>query len=449
MTPSLEGPITTGAIERPVSVKQVDLAAHGYVEEEFFLSGVAHSYEAVGEHGTDGRWDVTADGSEEYRTRIVVRRPADRERFNGIVAVEWLNVSGGVEADPDWTYLGDELRREGYAYVAATVQRLGVHGGAGLVDPMGPPGGGLVGTNPERYGSLVHPGDRFAFDVYTDIATALRSSDIALGPLEAEHVVAVGESQSAYYLTTYINAFHPAARQYDAFFVHSRGGTAAPVGPGPVIDNPDIVLGARIRTDVDVPVFIFEAETDLEDRLDYSPARQEDTDRIRCWEVAGTAHADAYLVGPFADALGCVGRVNEGPQHVVVKAAFHALNRWMVDGSPPPSAPPLQLEPDRPPRVVRDIHGNALGGVRTPSVDVPVAALSGSPAPDSSILCSLFGSTTPFDQPTLDTLYPTRAAYETAFESSLDRAITAGFVLAADRATYLEESLAIVADWST
>jgi alpha/beta hydrolase family protein len=47
----------------------------------------------------------------------------------------------------------------------------------------------------------------------------------------------------------------------------------------------------RIRTDLDVPVFMFETQTDLA-VLGYAPAQQPNTARIRTWEVAGTSPAD-------------------------------------------------------------------------------------------------------------------------------------------------------------
>ena len=40
-------------------------------------------------------------------------------------------------------------------------------------------------------------------------------------------VAAIGESQSAAFLTTYVNAVDPLARVYDGFFVHSRFGSSA------------------------------------------------------------------------------------------------------------------------------------------------------------------------------------------------------------------------------
>ncbi len=436
------GPNTAGHIIDPTSPVPVDLAAHGYVEQEFFASGTATAYQPSKPLQADGGWAVKAQSSAPYRTRIVVRRPQDPKRFNGTVLIEWLNVSGGVEADADWAYLNPEIVRDGYAYVGVSAQAFGVHGGHAL---LGAPGasasGGLVAAEPARYGTLIHPGDQYSYDMFSQIGQALRGSGqpSALGSLHPSRLVAIGESQSAFFLTSYIDAFQPIKHVYDGFFVHSRGGSGAAL-TGQPIGSSDVPMGLKIRGDLGVPVFMFETETDVGPILDYGPARQPDTDRIRTWEVAGTAHADAYLVGSYAGVLGCNFTINEGPQHFVVQAGLHALNYWLVDGTPPARAARLELSVTGPPVIARDSLGNAVGGVRTPAVDVPVAALSGIAPAGASILCSLFGSTTPFDGTTLTRLYNDRGGYLSAYEASLGKAIAGGFLLSADRDALLEQA---------
>jgi hypothetical protein len=432
ITAELSGPITTGRLLAPVSPIAIDLAASGYVEEEFFASGTAASYRAQRGLGADGIWSVAPDDRAGYRTRLVVRRPAEEAAFNGTVVVEWLNVSGGIEASPDWSYVGHEMVRQGYAYVALSAQALGIDGGTGLVD-TGFPGSGLRHRRPERYDTLHHPGDRYSFDIYGQVAAALRdgAGGGVLGALRPGRVLGVGESQSAMFLTAYVNALAPLHGVFDGFFVHSRGGGAASLDGVPVGEGAPRVV--RIRDDLEVPVFVFETETDLGMRLDYGRARQPDTDRFRVWEVAGTAHGDAFLVGPVAHLLGCVGLINDGPHHVVAMAAVRALQRWVVDGTPPPLAAPLALASSDPPVVSRDALGNALGGVRTPDVDAPVSALSGEAPPGASVVCSLFGQTTPFDRATLTRLYGDESGYVAAHARALDEAVAGGFVLADDR----------------
>src|SRR5581483_10538262 len=170
---------------------------------------------------------------------------------------------------------------------------------------------------------------------------------------------------------------------------------------------------ARIRDDLDVPVLTLETETDLT-LLGYFAARQPDAKRCRLWEVAGAAHADAYslvagardlgtspgIVAPILTAspvpglIDCMRPVNSGPQHFVMSAAFAALDRWVRGGRPPRRAARLALR-GSPPAIVRDAHGNARGGVRTPPVDVPIAAFTGEQ--DGSLICRILGTTTPFD----------------------------------------------------
>ena len=122
-----------------------------------------------------------------------------------------------------------------------------------------------------------------------------------------------------------------------------------------------------------------ETQTDLI-QLGYAPAQQPNTAKIRTWEIAGTSHADAYSVGAAASILGCTTPVNSGPQHNVVQAAFTAFDKWVDDGTPPPSPPPFKLSSTQPATLALDAHGNVIGGVRTPAVDVPVSTLSGAPA---------------------------------------------------------------------
>src|SRR6185295_12396911 len=104
---------------------------------------------------------------------------------------------------------------------------------------------------------------------------------------------------------------------------------------------------AHIRGDLNVPVLTFETESDLT-FLGYVNARQEDSERFRLWEVAGTAHADTYTtvvgmtdLGNSPDAArlvltttpvpgfgACTAPINSGPHHFVLDAALAGLIRW-------------------------------------------------------------------------------------------------------------------------
>ncbi len=431
-------PPDSGVIEQPLSADPPDMAAHGYVEQEYFASGTAYEL-ASSSTPSDGRWTFTVGSAAPYTTRILVRRPSDPAKFDGNVVVEWMNVSAG-ESAPDWDYLNPALMDAGAAYVGVSAQALAVNGGTAILGSGA--SSGLRGLEPARYGDLHHPGDRYSLDMFAQIGRALRArAPSVLGGLHPTHVLAIGESQSAFYLTTYADTIQSVDGAYQGIFIHSRGGGAVPLGGG---DVTSAVNGhVRIRTDLHVPVFMFETQTDLV-QLGYAGARQPDSDRIRTWEVAGTSHADAFELGPAAGLLGCTTPVNDGPQHQVAQAAAVAFLRWVDHGTPPPSPAPFTLASTDPVRLALDAHGNVLGGVRTPAVDVPVATLSGAPPAGSSELCGLFGSTEPFTPQTLSALYGSTGGYVAAYTADLDRAIARGYLLASDRAALLAQAGQVV-----
>jgi hypothetical protein len=447
-SPTIEGPIT-GPGDVFLQSTSFDLAAVGYMREEYFIAGTASAYVNVGPLGADGRWTVTPGETAAYRTRLVVHRPVDRRRFNGTVVVEWLNVSGGLDAAPDWTMTHTALIRQGFAWVGVSAQRVGVEGGGGVIGVVDLP---LKTVNPARYGSLVHPGDSFSYDIFSQAGQALRqpTGPPPLGPLRPKRLIAAGESQSAFRLVTYIDAIHPVTHVYDGYLVHSRGGfgliTPLSEPPQPLIPIPD---NLPIRSDVDVPVLIFETETDLT-FLGYFGARQDDGGNVRVWEVAGTAHADTYtlttgpsdlgdspeVVGllvtaaPIPGIIECERPINSGPHHFVVKAAVAALDRWVRRGKAPRAAPRLEVMAGPPVAILVDEHGNGRGGIRTPQVDVPIATFTGEQP--GTILCRLFGTTTPFDAARLAALYPTHKAFVAAYNRALRRAVRAGWILRPD-----------------
>jgi hypothetical protein len=443
--PAVSGPVTGGAYGGPFNAMPSTIAdRYGYVEEEYFLEGDATAYEVAGELSEDGHWDVTPAGTAPYRTRVIVRRPADPDDFDGTVFVEWFNVTAGVDGDPDFGLTHAELLAHGSAYVGVSAQQVSIEGGRAAL-PIDVPGvqvQPLKEWDPERYGELSHPGDPYSYDIFSQAAqTVRRPADVGVDVLDglvARHVIAMGESQSGARMLTYVNAAHPVAGIYDGFLVHSRGGGGSPLSEG------GFVLGegvARVRDDLDVPVMQFETETDLFGVLGFHKARQPDSDVLRTWEVAGAAHADQAILAYNAemarevagegglDITAQCGRINEGPQSQVLRAAVAALRTWVVDGELPPEAPPLDVEGEA---IARDERGIALGGIRTPGVDAPISVLTGDAPPGGNILCLLFGQTYPFDDETLADLYPTHDDYVDAVTEAADAAVEAGFLLRAD-----------------
>jgi Alpha/beta hydrolase domain len=437
-----------GAIPDPAGA--YDLAALGYTEQEFLLAGTAHSFRLTSERAVDGRWSVEAADPAPFATRVLLRRPADDARFSGTVVVEWLNVSGGLDAAPDWMLTHTQLLRRGHGWAGVSAQRAGIEGG-GLV-----PGLHLKAAHPQRYAALSHPGDAWSFDIFSQAGRALAALP-ELSPdrtgTSAARLLASGHSQSGAFLVTYVNAVDPLAAVFDGFLVHGRTGAGAALDTG---FNPGAAVAERIRDDLRVPVIVLQTETDVT-LLGSGRAEQPDSGLLRNWEIAGAAHADTYLL--FAsgqddgalppDRLAALMRpttdilmghtefpVNSGPQHHYVEcAAVERLDAWVAGRGEPPPAPRLQLTADE--KLRRDALGIAMGGIRTPWTDVPVAVLSGT-GQRGAMFAFLFGTTTELSDADLARLYPAgRAEYLARFEASLEDAIAAGFLLAEDRAEIL------------
>ena len=201
-----------------------DIASLGYLAEEFFISGPASSYSSAAELGTDGRWSVTTSDSAEFATRMVVLTPADRAQFNGTVLVEWLNVSGGIDAPAVWMMAHREMVRAGYGYVAVSAQRVGVEGGVNLmgVDMS------LKSQDPKRYAALCHPGDAFSYDIFSQAGRIVREGQRhgVLRELRAEHVVALGRVPIGAVYDDVYQRHRPAGpglrRLFGAFAVRAR-----------------------------------------------------------------------------------------------------------------------------------------------------------------------------------------------------------------------------------
>ena len=155
----------------------------------------------------------------------------------------------------------------------------------------------LKDANPVRYESLVHPGDSFSYDIFTQVSAAVRdtSPDGIMGGLEANILIAGGESQSASRLLTYINAVQPLYGGYDAFLVDSRYDSSQPLSQEPLaeIRAPESVT---FRDDIPFPVINLQAETDVIP-LGAVDERQPDSEYFRLWEVTGIAHNDNYQPG--------------------------------------------------------------------------------------------------------------------------------------------------------
>ncbi|MDT3446396.1 MULTISPECIES: alpha/beta hydrolase domain-containing protein [unclassified Pseudofrankia] len=446
---TVSGPITTGDRPNAFAEPAFDLHEYGYTSQEFLFGGQARAYApAPGTKlGADGRWALKADRTEPFKSRLLVMRPSDPAKFSGNVWLTWVNVTAGFE-------IGDITRqglRDGDAIVYVSAQKIGLDG---------VPGGernGLRAWDPERYGTLTHPGDAFSFDIFTKAALLVGRDrgKLPVDPmsgLDVRRVLGTGASQSAIRLTAYLNGVQPLAKALDGALPIASFGHAAsfdtPTGQTEDIDAIFRRPPVRIRDDLDIPVILVSTETEAESLY---PARQPDSDTFRTWEIAGAAHAGAgkdsigdvvatltrdgltLPTGASGSSSGAVATPTQ-PNSVdwlpVMSAARRGLVAWSRDGKAPPKLPVITIKGD-PPRVQRDEHGNALGGIRMPELEVPVATYSGT-VEGADRMASLFGSMKPFLPEQVHTLYPSRQDYLTAYDGAVDRAVRAGYFLDRD-----------------
>lgn len=419
---TISGPIPadkagSGTLNTIYSASAIELEDAGYVEQEYFIEGRANRY-------SDSQLENASivDSDHRYKTRLIVRRP-EASAFNGIVIVEWINVTGGPDKDIDWWQSGSHFIRNGYAYVVVSAQQMGI-------DTM-------KQWSDARYGSLdvTHDGmatrDELSYDIFSAVGKAIyRVGDSPangeldiLNGLRAEQIIATGHSQSASRLATYLNNVHPLDPVYDGVMVHGGGG--------------------RIRDDQPVKIFKIMAETDMPRR---AASPQPDTNTFRQWEVAGSSHVDI----PFEIEYGKVRNLREGlslenvlprdqgcdlpaysrvPFRDVMNAAFEHLVVWIRDDTAPPTAEPLKLKRMMPEvEFARDEYGNVLGGIRLADHVVATAKNTGMNN-GSNRFCFLYGSHQPFDQATLNTLYPNHSSYVDAVREVVEKNVADGYIL--------------------
>ena len=280
-----------------------------------------------------------------------------------------------------------------------------------------------------------------------------------------------GQSQQGGSVITYASDFH--FRDNDGYFVQIFvlgrainsgpvcGSDGAPAYPActPALEGRDRL----VRRDLPVPVIQALTETDV--ASGFGPiaqdGRQRDARRYRYYEMAGTAHAGVHKgvdVIPNLLALEdtCLNPLNthaDGPVFgsYLLNAMWKNLERQVRKRDPPPRGKLIEVEDGA---IVRDAFGNAVGGLRLPELDLPVATYEPSnvvnednipgvlvPAlPLLNLFCNLAGSVFPFDADTLAELYPKRKRFERRYRERLERLVDKRFLLEED-AEQLEAAL--------
>jgi hypothetical protein len=410
------GPIT--GEHAPAGAPDADLAARGYVLEEYALEGTGRAFQLLDDPAPDGRWSVAEYARAPYRTRMLVLRPQRHDDGNGTVVVGWQNVSAGYESGAP----SDGEVYEGFTWVGVSAQEVGLYGfPLGMERMASRRGLPLLEHDPERYGALHHPGDQAAFDIFTQAGRTLasdrrRDHDVdPLGGLPVERLIAAGGSQSAMRLATYVNAIHSTEQVFDGFLLSVWEARA----PRP--EEGVLPMGVRtaLRTDTPTPVIVVNSEFESTQLAQVACV---DTEHLRIWEVAGTPHGNARRLLDEADRRGRVAnRLRWAPVH---DAALRALHHWIADGVPAPHQPRIEMDPGPPLRIATDDVGNARGGIRLPELEVPTATYQGVAMGTGRL--PLFGAATPLTDDEVRARYTDRAEYEAGWNTAVDALVESG-----------------------
>jgi Alpha/beta hydrolase domain len=425
----------------------VDLAAKGYVESEFAVSGFANVYDWTDKGDSDAVKARAANVP--FTTRILVRRPKDAAKFSGRVIVELLNPTGLYDFAPLWGFSWEHFLRRGDAWVgvtvkpvaAATLRRFDAVRYAGLSFAYRR----STACAAPAAADLPDAENGLAWDVIAQVGALLKSSskENPLLLLNPRRVIAAGYSQTGGYISTYASALHEMLRLGDGGpvfdgYLNAAGAHAAPINQcATPLAEEDV---RRLPPPLGVPFVTVMTESDFKQGLQ---RRHEDVDApgaLRLYELAGAAHSGPFAAGQPATAdLTIAGYAapaddmcREPRGDFPLGYAFNAI--WQQYDDLLLKQVPLTREPrievDAAGEVLRDEIGNARGGFRLPQVDVALASYRGrsSARQDDSRaqgMCALTGAMQKLDAANLKTRYRTRLEYLRRFGAAVDDAARA------------------------
>ncbi|TVV69816.1 alpha/beta hydrolase domain-containing protein [Sphingomonas solaris] len=453
-------PVT--ATSKPFLAATDDLAAHGYVEEEYFVSGQARAYEWVG----DTLKVRPASKAGPYVTRILVRRPIDPARFSGNIEFETLNSSTSLDITTTMATSADYVMDKGDVWIGVTSKSVTLNA--------------LKRFDPARYAPLAwsnpmpaearcpHPSivpmypmagmfkiedfpampdapseDGLIWDIYGQIGAFLKGDqrERILPGFRRPHIFATGYSQSGMIQRNFISAFHNLMRMPDGGPIFD--GYLVEVGPAMLRINQcsTDILPDDPRNHlpvIDVPVINIVSEGDMWLGLHTrQPDRVDGRTGLVTYEIAGASHKTGFGEAGHATKLEATRAgvpnplipvpkdivVNDFPRGYLSAAALKNLQDWALKGTAPPQAPRLEIEAGK---VVRDADGNALGGLRSPWIDVPLARYQGAVG---LAAYAVVGQKFPYPHEKLRQLYPEHATYVGKVKTSVASAVDQRWLL--------------------
>lgn len=460
----IEGPVayeTTAEMYSPGGLPDTaegrEIAAAGYVEEEYFLTGTGDVY-ATAQGGP-----VAEKSGLPFVTRMLVIRPKDAKRFNGIVHLTGIHPHlGGVQ----WNWISRLVLTSGAAYVAVgTGTDANSRSRSTPQWPVDSPGV-IRWFNPARYGRMQWPEeDGIRWTIFSDVARVLRDKNrTVLTDLAIERVYASGWSFLGSFLRTYINeGFHDLLRQVDGrpLIDGYLIGISSPWQNGgylPINSQmpvPGIGSSRRALRPIDAPVIEFLSQNEgYQNNAKQAPDRDEGLGRHRIYEVGGTSHGDLGVEVESSNQLqlrqrkhpsarpvpDCAYAPTDVPLRLLFSATMDNLDLWVSKGVAPPTS--KRLEFTRAQEVARDAFGNPLGGVRSVQLDLPLARYGLPPARlcVDAVSPYILMHRMPFDHAELALLYPGgKNAYMARVAASIQQMVADRWLRAVDVELYTEQ----------
>lgn len=443
--------VPTTAESRPFNTQAsvsvpLDLAAYGYVEEEFFVSGTARIYAD----------DLSVEQELPYTNRVIVRRPADPAQASGVVLTEILNASNGYPAEGLWRRGFDYFLLKRHTWVGFTSKPIDIDA-LKIFDPdrYGRLNWELDAANPHTpvqgpdlfvLGAIIDGAEEgLVWDITSDMGRLLRRADAGglLGALRPETLILGGQSQSGAVLNTWLRHFHPQVRRadggplFDGYLVSVTSVVERPLRQQPSPDGLFATTPPADAAPVDVPLVSVFSEGDValwagHGQHHLATPGLGDGQWRRSWCVPGASHTELFTpMMPGRDEVLRAGRKpramtaaqvvtgNVYPLEAFVTSALDAVIAWVRDGIP--AAPSVFFEVDESGELRRDADGNVLGGLQPGLLAAPIARFVGGTG-------GTLGTVELLDRDEVLRRYPTPDAYLAAVAAADAELVTAGYL---------------------
>lgn len=366
-----------------------------YSEKEIFMTGKANVYDL---HPNGVNVPIIKRKDADYTTRLLIHYPTDASAFSGRIYVDILNASSGVDLEDMFRRSYENMIRSGDIYIGLTSKASTAQA--------------LKNFNPKRYADLdwcVNNADKnkdwtakenagtfengLVWDMLSQLGTVLKEqpeklfdADLAAKIKSEGRSYLMGQSQSHFYLNTYLDVFYPYVNDildgkdiWDGYLGAVGGKATTEVSTGvKATASPDF-------TETDEPYIAvmsgFETAMRLAGPTSGWYYNVPTSEMNRLYEVTSAPHAcptSAILPNNYGIAAAkpdgtsrnlksYTGDHVEGDVHLdqFITGALVNLDLWAREGTPAPANAVMSSG--------KDAWGNQQDGLRSPKIEAPVA----------------------------------------------------------------------------